>query len=363
MDMQEIVKPASVVDEGICRGNIRRMLAKAQQNGCRLRPHFKTHQSLSVGRWFREAGVRKIAVSSLAMAQYFAADGWDDILVAFPVNLREIGLLNALASKIKLGVLLADAQVWPVLQEQLIYPVDIYLKIDVGTHRTGFNPDAVDEIRQLAIQLGSDERVQLKGLVAHAGHTYQAADAAQIAEITACGLRILEGIRTALSGEFSTLILSWGDTPGCSLLSEFQGFDELRPGNFVFYDLMQIQLGACSAADVGYVAALPVVARHPDRMEVVLYGGAVHLSKESLNIPGAGQVYGQVVLLEPGGWQFPETAIYLSRLSQEHGIFRCPETFWDYFKPGRLAGVVPVHSCLTADLLRDVYDTNGLKLA
>ncbi|MEL6536712.1 MAG: alanine racemase, partial [Bacteroidota bacterium] len=74
--------PTLLIDEARVRANARRMLAKAQKHGLRLRPHFKTHQSLEVGRWLREEGVQHATVSSLTMARYFAPE-WNDITVAF----------------------------------------------------------------------------------------------------------------------------------------------------------------------------------------------------------------------------------------------------------------------------------------
>ncbi|MFN8417960.1 MAG: hypothetical protein U0528_01745 [Anaerolineae bacterium] len=81
------------------------MAAKARANGVRFRPHFKTHQSADVGAWFRDEGVSAITASSLRMASYFADHGWSDITVGVPVNIREIDLINALAARIELGVL------------------------------------------------------------------------------------------------------------------------------------------------------------------------------------------------------------------------------------------------------------------
>ena len=83
-----ITTPTLILDETKCKQNIANMYHKSQKHGVLLRPHFKTHQSLQVGRWFKEAGVSKIIVSSLQMASYFAPE-WNDITVAFPVNVLE----------------------------------------------------------------------------------------------------------------------------------------------------------------------------------------------------------------------------------------------------------------------------------
>ena len=85
--MIEIIRPTFVIDKKICLNNIEKMTQKAADNGLRFRPHFKTHQSAEIGEWFRSFGVNAITVSSLQMAKYFAANGWKDITLAFPVNI------------------------------------------------------------------------------------------------------------------------------------------------------------------------------------------------------------------------------------------------------------------------------------
>jgi D-serine deaminase-like pyridoxal phosphate-dependent protein len=84
-----ITKPTLLLDSEICKRNIRTMQEKAESHHLELRPHFKTHQSLEIGRWFKAQGTSKITVSSIEMALYFSKE-WDDITIAFPVNHLEI---------------------------------------------------------------------------------------------------------------------------------------------------------------------------------------------------------------------------------------------------------------------------------
>ena len=114
-----IVKPALIVDEQRARENIRRIAERAASSGVRYRPHFKTHQSTQVGRWFRDYGVNCITVSSLSMAAYFADDGWDDITVAFPVNVRESRLIGELAGRVRLNLLVLDGYAVETLERIL----------------------------------------------------------------------------------------------------------------------------------------------------------------------------------------------------------------------------------------------------
>ncbi len=355
--MDDIVSPVAVVDEDKCRRNIRQMEKKAREANVIFRPHFKTHQSNAIGRWFRDAGVEKIAVSSFSMAEYFARDNWQDIMVAFPVNVREMNKINDLASRLRLGILISDADVLDTLKKKLLNFVDFYLKIDVGSHRTGFDQDDKTQIEKVLQKAKQNPNMRFKGFVAHAGHTYHTTSLNDVQKIFIKGSEEIANLKEYFIKDYPGIIASWGDTPTCSLMNEFPGIDEIRPGNFVFYDLMQYHLASCDWDHIAMAVATPVVARHHQRKEIVLYGGAVHLSKDSMEIDD-NLIYGEVVRFTERGWEPFTKPIYVNRLSQEHGIFTCPDEYWDMFTPGSLAGVVPVHSCLAADLLKNYYEIN-----
>ena len=55
--------PFLQLDEVKVRNNIKKMAAKASGSGIKFRPHFKTHQSLEIGNWFREFPIDGITVS------------------------------------------------------------------------------------------------------------------------------------------------------------------------------------------------------------------------------------------------------------------------------------------------------------
>jgi D-serine deaminase-like pyridoxal phosphate-dependent protein len=121
--------------------------------GVSFRPHFKTHPSAQIGEWFREQGVKAITVSSVEMAEYFAAAGWEDILIAFTLNIRQLERIRALAQQIHLEVLVEDSNA--VQAPQAIAPtrVDVWIKVDAGAHRTGLDWHEPDRIRALAAEI------------------------------------------------------------------------------------------------------------------------------------------------------------------------------------------------------------------
>ena len=114
--INKIVKPTLVLNKKIALNNIKKQIQISRKNNIILRPHFKTHQSLEIGTWFKSLGIKKITVSSLKMAEYFSAQ-WDDITLAFPVNIREIKTINTLLSSITLNLLLESVFVLKFLEK------------------------------------------------------------------------------------------------------------------------------------------------------------------------------------------------------------------------------------------------------
>ncbi len=355
-----IQRPTLLLDKGRAIRNIEKMAAKARKSGVRFRPHFKTHRSAGVGEWFRDYGVDAITVSSLDMAAYFADHGWKDITVAFPVNLLEIDKVNSLAPEIALGVLVESKDVVEFLAAQLQYKVSTWIKVDIGYGRTGVAWDRPDEIVELAQALVATDQLAFRGLLTHAGHSYHAASKLELEAIHRDTVARLAHVREALRAEgFLHVELSSGDTPTCSVVDDFTGLDEIRPGNFVFYDLKQAMVGSCSEREIAVAVACPVVAKHATRNEIVLYGGAVHLSKESFVRADGTPTFGHVAFWEGDGWgpSLPDT--YVSSLSQEHGIVRTTADVLNQVRVGDVLIVVPVHSCLLSYLLNDYHTLDG----
>ncbi|MFX0116037.1 MAG: alanine racemase [Candidatus Hodarchaeota archaeon] len=339
--------------------NIQRMARKARANSVRFRPHFKTHQSAQIGALLRDAGATNITVSSLEMARYFANYGWNDITVAFPVNILEIQKINTLAEQIQLNLLVESKEVVQFLGRNLTSSVDAWIKIDVGSKRTGIPYDRADKVTELAREIESIDKIHFAGLLTHAGHTYDAKSLKEIQQIHDHSVSVLNQLRGHLQEtSFSSIQLSIGDTPSCSTVRDFSGVDEIRPGTFVFYDLAHWDIGACLEEDIGMAVACPVVAKHPERKELIIYGGAIHFSKDSLLRNGI-QTYGYLAPLVSTGWGALREDCYLCSLSQEHGIVKVNDALIEEIKVGDIIAVLPVHCCLTANLHRKFVTTEG----
>jgi len=203
-----------------------------------------------------------------------------------------------------------------------------------------------------------------KGLLTHAGHTYHTGSKHEIINIYNETVSRLKQAQTNLIGAgLERIELSIGDTPACSLVQDFSDVDEIRPGNFIFNDVTQLYLGACPEKQIAVGVACPVVAKHATRNEIVIYGGAVHLSKEFIENNKGTKIFGQVAPMIKNGWGQILKNTYVAGLTQEHGVIKTENPFFYSVNIGDLLVILPVHSCLTVNLLRNYLTLDGEKIS
>jgi D-serine deaminase-like pyridoxal phosphate-dependent protein len=358
-----ITRPTLLLDKKRAVQNIRKMKDKADLAGVRLRPHFKTHQSAEVGTWFRRAGVDSITVSSLDMAQYFAGHGWEDINVAFTANMLEAAAINSLAPKVRLHLLVDSNELAVRLDAVVKEKVNAWIDVDVGYHRTGIPWDDFGGILSTARAILDSRKLGFCGLLTHSGDTYHARSVEEIEKIHAASLSRLGAAKEALRREgVYPCAISIGDTPSCSIAGSFAGADEIRPGNFVFYDLTMSGLGACRDEEIAVALACPVTAKYKSLNQVVIYGGAVHLSKEFMVDERGRGIYGYPARPAGSSWGPAERKAPVVSLSQEHGLIQTNDSLFEQIKIGDLLVILPVHSCLTADLYRSYLTLDGERI-
>jgi D-serine deaminase-like pyridoxal phosphate-dependent protein len=237
------------------------------------------------------------------------------------------------------------------LKESLQAAVGIFLEIDTGYHRSGISSRDQEGIGEMLRYMASEPLLDFRGFLIHSGNTYRSDSVDGIKNIYSHDLNQLLDLVQSCSDLFPEAIISIGDTPSCSIIEDLSGVDEIRPGNFIFYDVMQYNLGVCSTDEIAVAVACPVVAKNAARDEIVIYGGAVHLSKESLADPDGTLHYGLVVQFNAHGWSRPLENTRVTSLSQEHGIIKTTTGIFNAIKRGDILGILPVHSCLANDLL------------
>jgi len=223
-------KPVLLLDENRCKRNIQKMAHRVKQSGAIFRPHFKTHQSITIGRWFRDVGVTGITVSSIEMAKYFVKDGWDDITIAFPFFMKQLQGLKEIEEKAKLRLFIHSEEDLNILNKELENPFSFYIEIDPGSARSGISYQNMDKISTIISISKKRNRGTFHGFYIHDGRTYTAKNEQEIKQIINPTIDIL----TDLKSKFPDAAISLGDTPSASVSGRLNELDEITSGNFVF---------------------------------------------------------------------------------------------------------------------------------
>lgn len=333
----DLPTPVLLLDLDVLDENLRRMQARAEELGVRLRPHMKTHKCIEIGDRQRACGAEGITVSTLEEARVFARHGFDDITWAYPLILSRIDEALDLAERVSLG-LLVDSETAVDALERAGRPVGVWLKVDCGYGRAGVDPRS-DRALRLARRLDESRVIGFRGLLTHSGHAYHAATVERIAEIAEEERHVMVSFGDRLRGErIDPGDLSVGSTPAMSQVASLAGIDEARPGNYALYDYAQVTLGSCELSDCAVTVLASVVSSSPERGQCVIDAGALALSKD-LGPPGDAPHYGRVRVSGEGSELHPETRVV--SVSQEHGIVNAS------LPVGAEVRVLPNHSCLT----------------
>jgi D-serine deaminase-like pyridoxal phosphate-dependent protein len=351
--------PTLLLDKEKCLRNIERMARKASGNSLSFRPHCKTHQSAEIANWARDFGARSITVSSFPMARYFALAGWQDILVAFPFQPGEMENLIDLSGRCKLSILVDSPAALPFLHH-IPRLVGVYVDVDTGYGRTGIRTENPELMEQIIVKIKGNPHLEFRGFYCHAGHSYKAGDRTEADAIHKKALGDLGGLKK-LFGQYGPRLL-YGDTPNCSMQEEFGDMDEITPGNFFFYDLIQHSLGACSLEDIAVAMECPVAGRYPAGDRVLIHGGGIHFSKEFMMFKGS-KVFGRLVQRRESDWIAPDEERFLTSLSQEHGILESVGKLVREVNIGDMLLFIPVHSCISANLMREYRTLEGSRIS
>jgi D-serine deaminase-like pyridoxal phosphate-dependent protein len=143
--------------------------------------------------------------------------------------------------------------------------------------------------------------------------------------------------------------VSVGSTPGARAALTVPGVTEVRPGNYVFYDAMQVGLGVVSL-DRCALTVLATVVSHTARERAVLDAGSKTLTSDK-------GVHGMAGAANHGTILGKEDVV-LHALSEEHGWLRLDPSGSDV-TIGEAVRIVPIHSCPVANLAEELIVVRG----
>ncbi len=276
--VERVDTPAPIVLVDVMQDNIDRMQGFAAQHDLDVRPHVKTHKCVEIGRRQIEAGAVGITAGNVGEAEVFAAAGFDDIFLAYPIwpagtkgtrirRLAETTRLRVGVDNVAAVEALADAMGGEPDRLQVV------VEVDCGARRSGAPPEVAGDLALAARKRG----LVPVGVFTYPGHGSSGRDArkraAQDQEAA-----LTTAVRSLADVGVTAEVVSAGSTPTVEF-STSSVITEIRPGEYVFCDLDNTRLGACSEDQIAlFVAATVVSDWVPD--QVILDVGTKALGRE-----------------------------------------------------------------------------------
>ncbi|MDX3133225.1 alanine racemase [Streptomyces europaeiscabiei] len=344
--VERVDTPAPIVLVDVMQANIDRMQGFADQRKLDVRPHVKTHKCVEIGRRQVQAGAVGITVGNVGEAEVFAAAGFDDIFLAYPIwpAGTKGARIRRLARSTRLRVGLDNVAAIEALADAMGGEPDrlqVVIEVDCGARRSGAPPERAGDLALVARKRG----LVPVGVFTYPGHGSSGQDARKSAAQDQ-DAALTTAVRSLAGVGIQAEVVSAGSTPTVEF-STSSVITEIRPGEYVFCDLNNTRLGACSDDQIAlFVAATVVSDWVPD--QVILDVGTKALGREGSLELGYGGVAG--------------TKAVLSKLNEYHGFLPLPV---GEFRPsiGTVVPVVPNHVCPVVINFEELIVTDSMGMS
>lgn len=348
-----LVEPRVVVDMPTLERNLK-SAAEIVAGKAALHPHVKTHKSLAIASAQRHHGAAGFTVARAHEARILLEAGLNPVTLAYPLisTQTSTALMKIAGSPGRLRFIIDSEVGISALSgaaSAIGFPIEVFLKVDVGLHRCGVDPTKNTGL-ELATAIDRDPHLTFAGLLSHAGQAYGAAGPDAIRAIASEELQLLAELRARLEKNgISVPLVSIGSTPTLFANAGFEGVDEVRPGNYAFFDLTAVRLGIASRADIALGIAAKVVSVN-ERYAIANVGSKTLSSDLGAHGTSATTSFGEAWL--PGAG----TPMPVQKLSEEHAFLLhdgSPPTM------GAPVLILPNHSCPVANLSGGLLGLRG----
>jgi D-serine deaminase-like pyridoxal phosphate-dependent protein len=349
MKLTDLDTPAVLIDLDKLEENIARMANFAKAQRIQLRPHIKTHKIPQIAFRQLRADAVGITCQKLGEAEVMAAAGIDDILITYNIvgehKLRRLTQLKRIADVCT--VVDSEEVMAPsaahMQKEGLQH--EVMIEVNTGLNRCGVLPG--EPVLALVQRLRQYPSLTLRGIFTHEGHAYHFPDSDERERVVMKAADDMKRAANLLAEHgFACNVISVGSTPSAMMIGRAEGVTELRPGNYVFCDRMQLRLGSCTEDQIAASVLATVVSRPaPDR--AIIDAGNKTMGTD--NAADFNNTIGIVV-------GHPELTFHYS--SEEHGRITS-QTGTINLNVGDRVRLLPNHACGMMNMHDEVYGVRG----
>ncbi len=332
--------PCLLIDEPTVTRNLKTMQDRASTLGKALRPHSKTHKMPVLARRQISLGASGIMVAKLDEAAVMLAGGIAQQSVGYPLigPIKAIRLAKLLVEGLRPRVSVDSRPALDLLERAAAEAgckIEAVIEVNTGLNRAGLrNPD---EIAELAQRIRGSERVRYRGLTCFGGHIgYQPTEDEALTLIRDENA-LLDRIAAHLTRNgLAPEIISEGGTIPAHYAEYLRVATELRPGTYIFNDVVTVASRAAEWKDCAATIVTTVVGQ-PDPAWAVIDAGSKTLALDPAPSGGFGYIEGRPDLL-------------IRRLTEEHGVLVDHQGRPVRLQIGERLRIVPNHVCATVNL-------------
>jgi 3-hydroxy-D-aspartate aldolase len=255
-----LATPALVVDLPAFERNVAKMQAHCDRAGLILRPHAKTHKSVTIARRQAAAGAAGQCCAKLGEAEALCDGGIDGLLVTSPVAADQaFARAAALNARLESFMIVADSAHGVEGLAAAARPsgkrLKVLVDVDIGLHRTGAPPG--DASVKLARLIASSPPLEFAGLQGYAGHLQHIGDFNERRAASLGALARLAETRDAiLAAGLACPIVTGGGTGTFDIDAEARVFTELQAGSYIFMDRQYGDVRGAAGAALPFEPAL-----------------------------------------------------------------------------------------------------------
>ncbi|KAB3529802.1 alanine racemase [Alkaliphilus serpentinus] len=346
--------PCIVVDLDKLEKNINYMQKLANSHNLELWPMIKTHKSQYIVEEQLKAGAKGILVAKLSEAEKLVAAGVKRVMLAYPIiGENKLERLCKLAKGVEVYCSVDSVEAAIILNEKakekdLVFNTIII--VDSGLRRLGIQPH---ETKGFYNRIKELKNIEIVGVATHGGHVYGATDKTQV---DAAAQQEVSSIKNAVNQleeiGVSCKVAAIGSTPTIKALKDFEGIKQIRPGNYVFHDTVQMALGAATEESCS-LSVLATIISIPEGGRAVMDAGSKILCLDAGahgndHIKGFGRIKG-----------YPD--IVIKGLSEELGRLEYnPERV--KLEIGQVIEIIPNHSCTVVNTADKLYGIRNNQL-
>lgn len=340
--------PCLIIDSKVMKRNIDRMEEKIRLTGAVLRPHTKTHKIPEFALYQASKSSGAVTVAKVSEAEVMASNGLKDIFIAYPIigdekiqrvitlsrSIRVIVGFDSLYGAVMLDKLAGEAQ----------HSIEVRMEVDTGLRRSGV---LYEDALNLATKVSKLKNLSFTGIYTYrglvlSGNVTNDRESAGIEEGRLMA-KLAEKIR---SSGIPIRDVSVGSTPTSEFAAQVPGVTEVRPGTYIFNDIMQKNLSCCETEDCAAWVEVTVVSKPSSDLLIIDGGSKTFATDFTQNVyPTYLQGYGFII---------GEPDLLFERLNEEHSILKSLSGN-TAFKIGDRLKIIPNHICTTINLYDTVY--------